>query len=636
MLQQQQSSINESLTPPGNESITPPGDGDVGGQGGPVVPNLPWWRRGRGIIVISAGISAIATLLLVIIIGSIILAAQTRRPATTYQYQKVTQGNVALTVNMVGPLQGGTYNVVFSGMGKIAEIDVKVGQAVNEGQVLAKLDKTSLEDAVRQAQTGVRIAETTLNNGQVGSNATQGLSGSNIAAAQTALINAQTNLNKVTAQSGASVAAAQTTLNNTQANLSKTQTQSAASVAAAQTTLSNDQTNLSKTQATAQEQIKVAKAQEDQACGPTPLPPPSPNCQVAEAQYNQAVAQANASVAAAQAKVNSDQQSVTSAVATANVNNATAQGQVNTAQSLLNTTQKQTATNNATAQAQVNTAQSQLNVAVSSANLSNTSAQSQVNSAQSLLIAALAQLETAEHNLANATLTAPHDGVITVINGTVGGTPGFPVNGTTSPVISPVGSPFIQIIDTSVLQVQANVGESDAASVRIGEPAQFTVSAYGQRKFGGTVSAISPNAVTVSNVVTFPVTVDVDMNSLRGATLLPGMIANVTIYVVQRSNVLLIPVNAVNFARTAASIRLISPQQAASALDRASLMLQQLQIENPAISMDNPVPAFVLEPSNGQFVVKPVVLGLTDGTNYEVLEGLLPGETIVVGTQSGS
>ena len=126
------------------------------------------------------------------------------------------------------------------------------------------------------------------------------------------------------------------------------------------------------------------------------------------------------------------------------------------------------------------------------------------------------------------------------------------------------------------------------------------------------------------------------MNSLRGATLLPGMIANVTIYVVQRSNVLLIPVNAVNFARTAASIRLISPQQAASALDRASLMLQQLQIENPAISMDNPVPAFVLEPSNGQFVVKPVVLGLTDGTNYEVLEGLLPGETIVVGTQSGS
>src|SRR6266487_3906893 len=535
MLQQQQSSIGESFTPPD--------DGDAGGQGGPVGPNLPWWRRGRGIIVISAGLSAIATLLLVILIGSIILAMQTRRPVTMYQYRKVTQGNVALTVNMVGPLQGGTYNVVFSGTGKIAEINVKVGQAVNKGQVLAKLDKTSLEDAVRQAQTGVRIAETNLNNNQAGSNATQGLSGSTIAAAQTSLNNAQTNLNKVNAQSGASVAAAQTTLN------------------------------------TAQSSLTVAKAK-------------------------------------------------------ANADNTMAQGLVNTAQSMLNTTQKQTATANAIAQAQVNTAQSQLNVAVSGANLSNTSAQSQVNSAQSLLVAALAQLETAEHNLANATLTAPHDGVITVINGTVGGTPGLPVNGSTSSV-APPGSTFIQIINASVLQVQANVGESDAASVKIGEPAQFTVSAYGQRKFGGTVSAISPNGVTVSNVVTFPVTVDVDMTSLQGATLLPGMVANVTIYVVQRSNVLLIPVNAVNFARTAPNIGLISSQQAASALGKASLMLRQLQIENPAISVDNPVPAFVLEPSNGRFVAKPVVLGLTDGTNYEVLEGLSLGETIVVGVHTG-
>src|SRR6266487_2121721 len=618
MLQQQQSSIGESFTPPD--------DGDAGGQGGPVGPNLPWWRRGRGIIVITAGLSAIATLLLVIIIGSIILAMQTRRPVTMYQYQKVTQGNVALTVNMVGPLQGGTYNVVFSGMGKIAEIDVKVGQAVNKGQVLAKLDKTSLEDAVRQAQTGVRIAETTLNNNQAGSNATQGLSGSNIAAAQTTLNNAQTNLNKVNAQSGASVAAAQTTLNNAKANLSKTQSLSAASIAAAQTTLSNDQTSLSNAQAT----LLAAQVGMAQACGPSPPPPPAPDCATATA----AVATANASVAAAQAKVNSDQKQLSLTKAQANANNTMAQGVVNTAQSLVNTTQKQTATNNATAQAQVNTAQSQLNVAVSSANLSNTSAQSQVNSAQSLLVAALAQLETAEHNLANATLTAPHDGVITVINGTVGGTPGLPVNGSTSSV-APPGSTFIQIVNASVLQVQANVGESDAASVKIGEPAQFTVSAYGQRKFGGTVSAISPNGVTVSNVVTFPVTVDVDMTSLQGATLLPGMVANVTIYVVQRSNVLLIPVNAVNFARTAPSIGLISSQQAASALDKASLMLQQLQIENPAISVDNPVPAFVLEPSNGRFVAKPVVLGLTDGTNYEVLEGLSLGETIVVGVHTG-
>src|SRR2546428_10748460 len=106
----------------------------------------------------------------------------------------------------------------------------------------------------------------------------------------------------------------------------------------------------------------------------------------------------------------------------------------------------------------------------------------------------------------------------------------------------------IQTVEPSVLQVVAYVNESDIAKVKLGDPAQFTVSAYGNRIFTGVVSAISPNGVTVSNVVTFPVYVNVDTNDLHGATLLPGMIANVTIEVARRANVLLISVNAVNFA----------------------------------------------------------------------------------------
>ena len=333
MLQQQQSSINEPLTPPGYGNAG--GQGGPVDQGGPVGPNLPWWRRGRGVLVISAGISAIATLLLVITIGSIILAMQTRRAPPTYQYQKVTQGNIALTVNMAGTLQGGTYNVVFSGSGKIAEVDVKVGQAVNKGQVLAKLDKTSLEDAVRQAQTGVTIAETTLNSGQTGSNATQGLSGSNIAAAQTTLNNAQVNLKKVKAQSRASVAAAQTGLDNAQTNLSHTQAQSAASIAAAQTTLSNAQTSLSQAQATAAAQVAMEKA-----CTPTPTTPTGiADCDAATAAYKQAAAISNESVPAAQAAVNAAQSALNTAQTQASATNAAAQGQVDTAQNALNTAQ---------------------------------------------------------------------------------------------------------------------------------------------------------------------------------------------------------------------------------------------------------------------------------------------------------
>jgi HlyD family secretion protein len=635
MLQQQQSSINASVAPPG-------GSGD-GGQGGPGGPNPPWWQQGRGLIAITAGISAIATLLLVVIIGSIFLAMQTRRPTTMYQFQQVTRGDFALPVSMAGPLQGGTYNIVFPTTGRIVEIDVKLGQTVNKGQVLARLDKALLQDAVKQAQTGVEIAQTAVNNSQSISGSTQGLSGSNIAAAQTALSNAQANLVKGQALSDAKVSAAQTTLDNAQANQRKVQAHSDASVSAAQTTLDNARANLSKVQAQSESSVDTANALVVDACGLAPKPT-DPSCPVAQAQLQQAMATANTNNTTAQNTVDTDQSLLDSARSQAATDNTTAQNMVDTAQSALSTAQSQAASDNTTAQNSVNTAQKALTTAMSSGNLSNTSAGAQVKAAQSQLDLAIAQLATAEQNLANATLTAPHAGIVTILNGTVGGQPGVPTNTTTNPIpagpILPGTSTFIQIVDKSALQVQGNVGESTASSVMVGQTAQFTVSAYGQRKFSGIVSSIQPNGVTISNVVTFPVTVDVDMTSLQGAILLPGMTANVMIDVAKRSNVLLIPVNAVNFARAAATVNsaapmLISQQQAASAQIQAGQMLQQLQIQNPAISKDNPTPAFVLEQSNGTFVVKPVVLGLTDGTSYEVLAGLAQGETIIVGVQRG-
>jgi len=382
-------------------------------------------------------------------------------------------------------------------------------------------------------------------------------------------------------------------------------------------------------------------------CNPSLTPGPSPTlppCEVAQAQLQQAMATANTNNTTAQNTVDADQSLLDSARSLAATNNTTAQDAVNAAQSALDTATSSANLSNTTAQNSVNAAQKALTTAMSSGNLSNTTAGAQVKAAQSQLDAAIAQLATAKQNLANATLTAPHAGIVTILNGTVGGQPGVPVNTTTNPVPAgptlPGTSTFIQIVDKSVLQIQGNVGESAASSVVVGQTAQFTVSAYGQRKFSGIVSSVQPNGVTISNVVTFPVTVDIDMTSLQGAILLPGMTANVMIDVAKRSNVLLIPVNAVNFARAAASINsaapmLISQQQAASAQNQAGQMLQQLQIQNPGISKDNPTPAFVLEQSNGTFVVKPVVLGLTDGTTYEVLAGLAQGETIIVGVQRG-
>ena len=260
-------------------------------------------------------------------------------------------------------------------------------------------------------------------------------------------------------------------------------------------------------------------------------------------------------------------------------------------------------------------------------------------------------LLTAQHNLANATLLAPHAGIVTTINGTVGGTPGVSsasssASSSSSTAASSVGSSgggtFIQISDVSTLQVLAAVNESDTANLKVGEPAQFTVSAYGNRIFTGTVSAISPFGQTVSNVVTFPVTIDVNKDDLQNTNLLPGMTASVTIVVVQRPNVVLIPVNAINFARTATGTvngipPLITTQQAISALAQARQMRTELINQNPSVALDNPIPAYVIEQPGGQtsFITVPVVLGLTDDTYYVVLQGVSPGDIIVVGAQRG-
>lgn len=352
-------------------------------------------------------------------------------------------------------------------------------------------------------------------------------------------------------------------------------------------------------------------------------------------QLNLTQAQAASDIATAQAQVTADEKQLSVTQADAAVQNNTAQAQVNTAESQLTTAEANSNSQNTAAQAQVNTAESQLTTAEANAAAQNTTAQGQVSTAQAQFNTAQVQLQTAQHNLENAILKAPHEGIVSVINGTVGGTPGLPTDSSTS--VAAPGSTFVQIVDLSALQVQANVNESDTGNLHLGQPVQFTVSAYGDKLFRGTVSAISPNGATISNVVTYPVTIDVDMKSLRSSTLLPGMTANVTITVVQHPNVLLLPVNAVNVARTASGTsNLISKDVEASALAQARQMLRELQTEHPDGSADNAIPAFVIERSGNQFIVKPVVLGLTDETVYEVLAGLSANETILVGTQKGS
>jgi HlyD family secretion protein len=160
-------------------------------------------------------------------------------------------------------------------------------------------------------------------------------------------------------------------------------------------------------------------------------------------------------------------------------------------------------------------------------------------------------VERAEQALANATLRAPFDGKVGAVGIKVGdrvggGTGGSGANATTIDIVS------------DQLQVQAQVDESQIASVKVGQPAQVSVDAIAQtqqRPLNGKVASVSPLGTTTQGVVNYAVTVEVTEGARAG--LLPGMTAQANIVLAQANNVLAVPNRAVRRSAGGASVQVL-------------------------------------------------------------------------------
>src|SRR5262249_16725347 len=134
---------------------------------------------------------------------------------------------------------------------------------------------------------------------------------------------------------------------------------------------------------------------------------------------------------------------------------------------------------------------------------------------------------------------------------------------------SSASSAFIVLENLSQLSITAQVNEADIASVKVGQSASFTVAAYPGATFHGSVTTILPLGPTSSGVVTYPVTISVDTNSLNGDNLLPGMTATLTITTQERIGVVLVPNKVLSFARILLASGKISSSQVRSLLANA-------------------------------------------------------------------
>src|SRR5271157_3866882 len=154
-----------------------------------------------------------------------------------------------------------------------------------------------------------------------------------------------------------------------------------------------------------------------------------------------------------------------------------------------------------------------------------------------------ASLREAQINLDYTNIISPVDGTVVSRNVDVGQT-----------VAASFQTPTLFLIaqDLTRMQVDSNVSESDIGDVRVGQHAEFTVDAFGDRGFDGIVGQVRQAPITVQNVVTYDVVIQVANPELL---LKPGMTANVTLVTARRDNVVRIPMEALRY----------SPKRAAAA-----------------------------------------------------------------------
>jgi HlyD family secretion protein len=245
------------------------------------------------------------------------------------------------------------------------------------------------------------------------------------------------------------------------------------------------------------------------------------------------------------------------------------------------------------------------NINVGKANIEQ--AKGQVQQAQ-------ATLDRAEQNLGYCTITSPVDGVIIDRRVNIGQT-----------VVSSLNAPSLFLIakDLTRLVVWASVNEADIGQIHPGQAATFTVDAFPNRTFKGTVQKLRLNASMTSNVVTY--TVEIATDNPDGK-LLPYLTANVQFEVARADNVLNVPNAALRFTPSEEQIAPDARQEATSAPTTqrhfGTRPSGEPRGEHGTIWV-----------KDGQFV-RPVNVrvGLTDGANTEIDgKDLAEGTEVVTG-----
>ncbi|MGH8280292.1 MAG: efflux RND transporter periplasmic adaptor subunit, partial [Gammaproteobacteria bacterium] len=251
--------------------------------------------------------------------------------------------------------------------------------------------------------------------------------------------------------------------------------------------------------------------------------------------------------------------------------------------------------------------------------------------AQASVASLKGQLVQAETNLQNTIIRSPVNGTVINREVSLGQTVAASFQ---TPVLFEIGQ------DLHKMQIDTTVNEADVGSIKPGQSATFTVAAYPNRIYNGTVKQVRLNSTNTQNVVTYDVVIEVNNADL---SLLPGMTANVVVMIQDRRHVLLVPNSAlrVHIAGLGGSRGPRGPggggfagggqRPAGSAgavgqADASAGHAQEFEVAAPGEQL-----VYVLGPKGQPQAVR-IRLGISDNLNTEVLSGSLrAGEKIITG-----
>jgi len=478
---------------------------------------------------------------------------------------RVERGTVANKVQASGALAAVTsQNLGFPKGAQLKEVDVKVGDQVKPGQVLARVDDFAFQQALAQQQAQLAQQQAGLN---------KIVNGNSVHAAQTTLAQAKriqsATEDNVDAQDHADSSAidrARTQLNFDQAQLSQVRQQASrdgcepgsfstdrvSSTGSTSTSTEVEPTEAAQAPTRSRFAVRGRRSSEDDSStspsdstSPTPAPTwPTP--------------------ATTTAPTPSTGTSTSTSCATDNQNVTAAQRQVIASQTAVDAAKRTREVDKTTGKLSVENAKQSVVSAQNSLDSASGDRPSDIDGQAALVASARAAVALAQRDVANAVLYAPVGGTVSAINGAVGEFVGSANSGTTAlapgtnasipgvgaaatsdqagsngpSATRPGGSAFLILNNIDTFQIVVPFEESDAVKVAANQPVDVTFDAVPDLTRRGTVLSVAPGGVNISGVTNYYATILLNESDPR---LKDGLTAETAVLTNALNNVLVVP-----------------------------------------------------------------------------------------------